>query len=392
MSLIQTSPDLKFLRDEGYEVEVRGAHLLIHNVPYLNSARSIGYGTLVSPLTLAGNRTARPKDHVTYFIGDQPCNKDGSVIVALTHGMNTQVLAEGLTVNRSFSNKPQNGFADFHAKMTSYITIISAPVESMDPTINARTFRIIEYTDSDSVFNYPDTNSSRANIGAISERLSGLRIGIVGVGGTGGYVLDFVAKCPVREIHLFDGDKFLAHNAFRAPGAPDVETLNQTLPKTEYLKQVYSRMHKGIVAHSNYIDDGNLHLFDTLDFVFICMDKGRVKKYIIDRLQSQGKPFIDVGIGVQLTGADALTGMVRTTTSTERNRDHVMDRVSMSDNDEDEAYSTNIQTAELNALNASLAVVRWKKLYGFYEDSEREMNSVYLIGANSIICDATVEA
>ncbi|MCF8276995.1 MAG: ThiF family adenylyltransferase [Flavobacteriales bacterium] len=392
MSLIQTSPDLKTLRDEGYEVEVRGAHLLIHSVPYLNSARSIGYGTLVSPLTVSGNRAAQPNNHVVFFIGDQPCNKDGSEIEALKHGMNAQVLAEGLTVNRSFSNKPQGGFADFHAKMTSYINVISAPVRSMNPEIDARTFRVIETEESNSVFNYPDTNSSRANISAISQRLSDLRIGIVGLGGTGSYVLDFVAKCPVKEIHLFDGDKFLAHNAFRAPGAPDLETLNLTLPKTEYLKQVYSRMHKGIVDFPDYIDEGNLHVFDGLDFVFICMDKGGVKKYIVDRLQSLGKPFIDVGIGVNVPQDGALTGMIRTTTSTVEHQDHVAARVSMSDNDEDKAYSTNIQIAELNALNASFAVIRWKKLYGFYEDAEHEMNSVYLIGANSVICDATVEA
>jgi tRNA A37 threonylcarbamoyladenosine dehydratase len=46
--------------------------------------------------------------------------------------------------------------------------------------------------------------ASRAGITAISARLSMFRIAIVGLGGTGSYVLDLVAKSAVREIHLFD--------------------------------------------------------------------------------------------------------------------------------------------------------------------------------------------
>jgi hypothetical protein len=47
-------------------------------------------------------------------------------------------------------------------------------------------------------------------------------------------------------------------------------------------------------------------------------------------------------------------------------------------------YSHNIQIAELNALNAALAVIKWKKLCGFYQDLEREHCSVYTINGNHI--------
>jgi hypothetical protein len=40
--------------------------------------------------------------------------------------------------------------------------------------------------------------------------------------------------------------------------------------------------------------------------------------------------------------------------------------------------------ADLNALNAALAVIRWKKLFGFYSDLEEEHHSVYVIDGNSI--------
>jgi hypothetical protein len=35
-------------------------------------------------------------------------------------------------------------------------------------------------------------------------------------------------------------------------------------------------------------------------------------------------------------------------------------------------YDGNIQIAELNSLNAALAVIKWKKLCGFYNDRKAE--------------------
>ena len=68
------------------------------------------------------------------------------------------------------------------------------------------------------------------------ERLAGERVAIVGLGGTGSYVLDMVAKTPVRQILLFDDDESLQHNAFRSPGTPTLDELLKAPKKVEYLK------------------------------------------------------------------------------------------------------------------------------------------------------------
>ncbi|MEK6929261.1 MAG: DUF6791 domain-containing protein [Thermoproteota archaeon] len=78
--LINLSPDLKKLRDEGFEVEIKAGYLLISGVPYLNSNKEIKFGILVSKLDLAGDKTIKPGNHVVYFIGEHPCHKDGSLI------------------------------------------------------------------------------------------------------------------------------------------------------------------------------------------------------------------------------------------------------------------------------------------------------------------------
>ena len=61
--LISRSPDLKRLRDEGLQLEVRDGLLLVHGLPYVDSAQQIQYGTLVSDLDLAANKTVKPKNH-----------------------------------------------------------------------------------------------------------------------------------------------------------------------------------------------------------------------------------------------------------------------------------------------------------------------------------------
>jgi hypothetical protein len=45
----------------------------------------------------------------------------------------------------------------------------------------------------------------------------------------------------------------------------------------------------------------------------------------------------------------------------------------------------NIQIADLNMLNAVFAVIRWKKLYGFYADDEHELFTAYTIAANQLL-------
>ena len=49
---ISRSADLKKLRDEGYDLEIRSGCLLVKDVPYVNSKREVKRGTLVMKLVL----------------------------------------------------------------------------------------------------------------------------------------------------------------------------------------------------------------------------------------------------------------------------------------------------------------------------------------------------
>jgi hypothetical protein len=247
-----------------------------------------------------------------HFDGDYPCTADGVAIRQIVHQSGEMNLGNGIFAKHSFSSKPEGGYSDYYDKMTTYAAILSGPAAILKPGASPRTFAAPEEDDDSSVFNYTETASDRAGVGAVSERLAEEKVVIIGVGGTGSYILDLVAKTPVREIRLIDGNEFLQHNAFRAPGAPSLDELRDAPKKVEHLKAIYSRMHRGIVAHAVNIDAENLHLLDGVTFAFICIDGGSAKRLVVERLESLGVPFVDVGMGLELVDG-SLGGILRVT-------------------------------------------------------------------------------
>lgn len=236
-----------------------------------------------------------------------------------------------------------------------------------------------------SVFKYPDTNSSRAEITFLNERFKHLRIAIIGMGGTGSYILDLVAKTPVSEIHIFDDDYFLLHNAFRAPGAADGAVLDNEdgIKKVDYFFEIYSRLHSGLVKHCKKVTSDSLLELKGFDFVFISVDKNASRAMLTKGLLSIGVDFIDVGLGVNRVENSLIASMRVTAASREKN-DHLAYRIGEEETEANE-YATNIQIADLNCMNAVLAVIKWKKYVGFYQDLKKEHNILYFSNTNKML-------
>jgi hypothetical protein len=384
---IARSADLRQLRAEGYSLRLAGGYLVVDDVPYLDRDGNVhADGALVMALTLAGDQTQQPADHTAYFVGGIPCAADGTQLDRIINNTNTADLGDGLIAACYFSAKPIAGaYNDYHHKVTTYVGHISAPARSIDGSVTARRHRpIARSQDDETPFNYVDTASSRAGIGQLAKRLASERIGIVGLGGSGSYVLDFVAKTPVAEIHLYDADPFVTHNAFRAPGAPSIDQLNERPLKVEYLAAIYRRMHRGIVDHPVAIGAANVDQLSGLTFVFVAIDDAPAKAPITDKLVELGIPFVDLGMGVELVDS-RLTGIVRTTLATPGRYEHVATSIATTDAAGPDDYRSNIQIAELNALNAVGAVVLWKKFRGIYADLDDAIQSMFSIASNHIV-------
>jgi hypothetical protein len=384
---LSRSPDLKQLRDEGYEIRVtETSHLVVSHVPFLNEAGEIDYGQLVSTLNIAGDVADYQGDHAAYFVGGIPSDRDGRPLMGLINNPNlNQEIEPGLVAAVYLSNKPPEGFRDYHDKMTHYVDAISAHARSKDRGVTAITHPAMADDDPEGPFEYLDSASSLAGIAAITDKLRLRKVVIVGLGGTGSYVLDLISKTPIGAIHLYDGDVMFTHNAFRAPGGAPLDVLVDKPNKVDYYFDIYSKMKRGIVPHAEYVTAENVDELKDADFVFLTMEGGDTKRLIVNKLTAFQVPFIDVGIGVNIIG-DQLQGAVQTITRTPADTSRTPERQSIAFDAPtgDDVYEHNIQIADLNALNATLAVIRWKKLFGFYGDLEDEHYSIYTIDGNHL--------
>lgn len=378
---IVLDPDIQSLQDRGLSVEVVQGHLLVHRVPYVNAGRQVAHGAIASVLSA-------PRDHQIWFAGDIPCHSDGSPIRSLNRTEGPRELWSGFHAQHRFSCKP-TGQPDFpqsqSAKILHYLSLIAPEATAVDPAATPYVGETVVSLAPDSPFHYWDSASSRAGILAASGKLAQPRVAIVGLGGTGGYVLDLLAKAPVGEIHLFDGDQFDQHNAFRSPGAASLDDLAARQTKVEYFTRLYSRMHKRIVPHPIYLDEDNLSELDGFAFVFLCVDKSGVRRLAGEYLIARGTAFVDTGMEMTLLPeANSLLGTCRATLCSLSKSDHFSQHAPLGDAPGDNLYRSNIQIADMNMLNAVLAVQLWKKHCTFYLDHWQPHHITYSVDTPSL--------
>jgi hypothetical protein len=259
------------------------------------------------------------------------------------------------------------GYQSFQEKVVTYLEAITGPAMAAYP--EATPLRAIELKAAaqGSPLRYPDTLSSRYNINDLSSLLRGKKIAIIGLGGTGSYILDFVVRTHLEQIALFDDDKVHVHTIFRVPGFIP-RAIGKT--KVEALAQQYGSWHSGIIPVPERITAENIERLHDFDFVFVSVDDGPARLQIVDWLTSNGIAFVDCGMGlnrslVGLNGVVRITGVDRPAFERTVNTAHLPTA-----NVEGGEYRKQAQIAELNALNAAFAVVRFKQHFQLYERLE----------------------
>ena len=80
-----------------------------------------------------------------------------------------------------------------------------------------------------------------------------------------------------------------------------------------------------------------------------------------------------------------LIGQIRTSSIHSNPPDVIEKYIPMGDDQEENVYKSNIQIAELNALNAAFAVIGYKKYYGFYQDLRDDFQTIYSINVGEVI-------
>lgn len=379
--------------EKGYAVAFDNNYLIIRDIPYLDNQRQLQTGAIVAKLVFIDENRVTQDDHQIYFAGSVPYGLDDNPIPNLAGGSTSLVMSEAskdIVVERSFSNKPRTAgkFVDFFEKIESYVTIISGPIMGLH-AVTPYTFRTVEQPETDSVFKFSDTLTSRAEIFDLAAKFKDDIIAVIGLGGTGAYVLDFLAKTPVREIRIYDLDFFYVHNAYRSPGSLQKEELGKL--KSEVYYSRYEKFRTGLNPKPKFIDETCKTDLDGVTFAFVCIDKGSSRTAIFDLLISMGIPFIDVGMGLSRKKG-SLSGMLQSTYYSAEDGQKVREKgyAQLTDSPNEE-YKTHIQIGELNALNACIAVIRFKQIRGFYFEEIPYYNLLFDIADLKIVGESSYE-
>ena len=221
-------------------------------------------------------------------------------------------------------------------------------------------------------FKIPNTFEARAAIGPVQDRIRDQRTAIIGMGGTGAYVLDLMAKTPVAEIHLLDSDYVDWHNFMRAPGAPTTEEIESRrkgrLHKVNYYHSKYASLREGIYPHAVRVDSSSMFAeflsVHPVDYAFVCIDQlmdsdSPRQDIVYSALSEAGVPFIDSGVSITLDNC-AVRGVV-TTSAYAAGSLAWKDAIPNARVEGNVPGYRNVQLQEVNALAASLAVMEWRR-------------------------------
>ncbi len=379
-TLASHNDDIRRLIEKGYAVSYDSKYLVVRDIPYLDQQGALKKGAIVTQLEFIDQTKVKQKNHQVSFAGSAPHGLNGAPIPNMgdtAHQIPLSDVSSDVVVERQFSVKPTSGYKDFFDKVDRYVTVISGPAMARYDT-TPLTFNVYGDGHEDSVFKFHDTLTCRAEISDLVIPFKDEVVAIIGLGGTGGYVLDFMVKTPVKGIRAFDADGFHVHNAFRSPGRLTKSELGKS--KAQVLAGRYRNFRKGLSIQTKFIDESCEKELKSVTFAFVCVDKGSSRAAIHALLISKGIPFIDVGMGLNRRRGPISGGMRTTYFSAESGEKVRAEKLVPTHDDPDDIYKTNIQIAELNALNASLAVIAYKKTLGFYVDDEPFYNLLMSLG------------
>jgi hypothetical protein len=357
------------LEDEGYLLDFVGGYFLVYGLPYLNERGELAHGDWASPVDLSEGILDPPSNHQAWFRGARPHDQGGRPL-RLGGGAAKVKVAEGFETDNSFSYKlldaagQMRPYSSFEEKVRTYLDTITAPAMAAYPDATPLKAIEIRAAEQGTPLRYPDTLSAKYHMNDLSRLLEGKRVAIVGLGGTGSYILDFIARTHLAEIALLDDDKVHVHTIFRFPGF--IPRAIGSL-KVDALAQQYGHWHANITPIPERVTDANIERLRDFDFVFLAIDQGPSRILIAGWLSENGIPFVDCGMGLNRAPV-GLNGVVRITGVDRAAYDATARTVFLpGDDPEGGEYRKQGQIAELNALNATLAVVRFKQQFGIYD-------------------------
>lgn len=144
-------------------------------------------------------------------------------------------------------------------------------------------------------------------------RIAGLRVGIVGLGGTGSQVGQQLAHLGCAEVLLADHDRVESTNLPRLAGAAwwDVPLRRR---KTAIARRLFHRVspHTKVQLLDSLRSAGTLEALQTVDIIIGCVDNDGARLILSELAAAHLVPYLDIGVGIEPTadGANAIGGRI----------------------------------------------------------------------------------
>lgn len=362
---------LIFAAQAGFTVSVEADVIQAIGVPCLLRDRVVSTCTITKSYD---PQSGKPNDHIggavhAVRITLDPA-QDGRVYHADGKPIESYIAGDGKTWSNISIRKgsPNNPEDDVSAG-----EVIHRYAKQIAGAVAAAGCRDITAFSVENPFKIPNTFEARAGITSMQDQIRSQHIAIIGLGGTGAYVLDLMAKTPVSQIHLLDSDHIDWHNFMRAPGAPTADEIDsyreKPLSKVDYYHSKYAPLRNGIYPHSVRVDSSSMFAeflsAHHIDYAFVCIDQlndsdSPRQDVVYEVLSKAQVPFIDSGVSITLDNCAVSSGVVTTSAYAEGSMAW-KDAIPNAKVQGDFLGYRNVQLPEVNALAASLAVMEWRR-------------------------------
>ena len=193
-------------------------------------------------------------------------------------------------------------------------------------------------------------------------------VAIVGLGGVGAWIADFVVKADPREVHGWDFDCIEPKNILRMPGGVHPPSwINKK--KADWFQETYSIIHRNVIGHPEKVVEGNMdRVLDGITFAFVAVDKSEPRTMVCNALARARIPFVVAGLAPKREHNRAriyikiVTGHV--------GEDTWQDAIPTGDTGQDD-YGT-VDLPDVYAMAASWAIQAWRKMRGQFWQTQRE--------------------
>ena len=356
----------------GWHIEVMGDYIMVAGVPYRQQDGASGVcqitvwvqedrRTMIAPPNGSGATHAARLEGVT---GGKAYQTNGEPLGNVLWTDNTNECVISIKLD-------SGNYSDAWHALVVYCSMVAGAAQAGDrePQLTGR------------VFQFEILGENTPDIREWQDKAGGYKIGIVGLGGVGLWLLDLMSKTDVGEIRIWDGDHIEGRNLVRAPGWAGQDSIGKN--KAEYFGRLYSQFRTGISIYPEYLDPSDpSDIFDGLDFVFIAIDNTETRAALCERLEQTGVPFVDVGMGIERKQGEVRGSLQVFFSGGDAGRWRV--GIPTVEGVGEQEYHI-LQLADLGVLNASLAVGVWRRHIGQYAEDSKEWLVRYSVESNSLI-------